>query len=82
MIPFIEVTGLVGDENYALNTDDPQKMKITFYKDAQHTDGLTDTGAARTVTIKFRTKTDPKWIEDYPSYRWIEAWHVLRILKT
>lgn len=60
----LEVTGLVGEENYKKDDDISKRLKLTFYQDsAQKTKGLRGTGSKRTVTVKLTTKLNQQWLD-------------------
>ncbi len=57
----INVTGLVGQENYRLDTSNEQYLLITFYKD-QNNQGLGRTDAPREITITLTTKMSDTFV--------------------
>ncbi len=52
----IEVDGLVGSENYQLDTTQEDHLTITFYQDQNGKTGLGETDEPRTITISLVTK--------------------------
>lgn len=59
----LSVTGLKQGESYTVDTSDPSKVVITFYRDAAHTKpGLGASSSDRTVSATLKTKNDPQWL--------------------
>lgn len=67
----LEITGLINGENYVVDTSDPSKVVITFYKNQAHQPGLQGTEGGHTITIKLTTTVDQEWLQagyDTPGY--------------
>ncbi|MEJ5921820.1 hypothetical protein [Bifidobacterium thermophilum] len=59
----LSITGLKPGESYAVDTSDPSKVVITFYRDTARTKpGLNKSSSDRTVSATLKTKNDPTWL--------------------
>lgn len=59
----LSVTGLKQGESYTVDTSDPSKVVITFYRDAAHTKpGLGASSPDQTVSATLKTKNNPQWL--------------------
>ena len=60
----LEITGLLQGETYVVDSSsDPEKVIITFYKDAAGTTGLQATPGGHTIIVKLTTKVNQDWLE-------------------
>lgn len=59
------ITGLFDDESYTIDTSDPKKVVITFYKSTEKTDenkGLQASSSDRTIKVTLKTNNNSDWV--------------------
>ncbi len=62
----ISVSGLLEGESYSIDTSDPTKVLITFYKDEAQTEtGLLASENSRDIVVTLTTDNDPDWVTRY-----------------
>lgn len=73
----LSVEGRDDEEQYTVDTSDPTKFIMTFYKDKNRTKpGMNNSSGNRTITIRYTTNNDKDWLAysaKNPNYEY--PWH-------
>ena len=60
----LDIQGCLPGESYSVDSSDPSKVVITFYKDSDKTQpGLQGTTGGHEITVRLTTLVDQKWLQ-------------------